>query len=107
GGGVIMVPALTILAGFPLVIAKGTSLAVIVPASAIGTWRNRRNGNLDLPAAAAVGLAGIASSFGASKISLGLDAGLSAALFAGLLIVTAARMVLKARAAAVEPAVID
>ncbi|HUW03911.1 MAG TPA: sulfite exporter TauE/SafE family protein, partial [Acidimicrobiales bacterium] len=33
GGGIITVPALTVLAGFPLVVAKGTSLAVIVPSA--------------------------------------------------------------------------
>jgi uncharacterized membrane protein YfcA len=92
GGGIITVPALTVLAGFPLVVAKGTSLAVIVPSAIVGTMRNRAKSNVDLRAALTVGIAGIATAYIASKISLDLDPDLSARLFAALLVVTALRM---------------
>lgn len=92
GGGVVMVPAMILLFGIPAAIAKGTSLAVIVPTSVVATQRNLRNGNADLRSAAAVGLAGIASAYGGSKISVGLDERLSNALFAALLTFVAVRM---------------
>ena len=58
-------------------VALGTAIAVIVPTAVLGTWRNRRNGNADLPVAGVVGLAGIVSAFAASKVSVGMSAGLT------------------------------
>src|SRR5690606_17542245 len=73
GGGIVMVPAMVVLLGMPAAVAKGTSLAVIIPTSVMGTWRNRRNGKADLPAAVIVGLAGMVSAFAGSKISVGMS----------------------------------
>ena len=95
GGGVVMVPAMILLFGVPAAIAKGTSLAVIVPTSIVATQRNLRNGNADIRSAAAVGLAGIVSAYLASKISVGLDERLSNALFAALLTFVAVRMLVR------------
>jgi uncharacterized membrane protein YfcA len=92
GGGIIMVPAMVVLFRIPPAVAKGTSLAVIVPTSVMGTWRNRRNGNVDLPVATVVGLAGVVSAFAASKISIGMSETVSNVLFSVLLLVVAARM---------------
>jgi uncharacterized membrane protein YfcA len=92
GGGIIMVPAMVVLFGIAPAVAKGTSLAVIVPTSIMGTWRNRRNGNADLPIAVVVGLAGVVSAFVASKISVGMSETVSNVLFALLLVAVAARM---------------
>lgn len=96
GGGVVMVPAMIILFSISATVAKGTSLAVIVPASVVATYRNVKKGNADLPVATAVGLAGVVSAFVASKISVGLDESVSNALFAALLTVVAVRMLLTA-----------
>jgi hypothetical protein len=85
GGGIIIVPVLTLAFGIPHVVAKGTSLAVILPTAVIGTIRNRRSQLTALAPAAVVGVAGIASAFAASKLSLELDPAVSQALFAGLL----------------------
>src|SRR5918996_72632 len=73
GGGIILVPAMVVLFGIPPAVAKGTSLAVTVPTSAMGTWRNRVNRNAELAAAVVVGLAGVVSGFVASKISVGMS----------------------------------
>lgn len=97
GGGVVMVPAMILLVGIPAAVAKGTSLAVIIPTSLVATQRNLRNGNTVLPVAVVVGLAGVVSSFAASKISVGLDERTSNLLFAALLIVVAARMLVQQR----------
>lgn len=92
GGGILIVPALTVLFGVPLALAKGTSLLVIIPTAVMGTLRNRRTGLTALKPAAVVGVAGIASALAASRISLGLDPQVSSALFAVLLILMAVRL---------------
>jgi uncharacterized membrane protein YfcA len=92
GGGIIIVPVLTLVFGLPHVLAKGTSLAVILPTAVIGTARNRQSRLTALRPAAVVGLAGIGSAYVASRLSIGLDPGLSQALFAGLVAVAAVRL---------------
>ncbi len=92
GGGIIMVPAMVVLYGIPGAVAKGTSLFVILPTSIMGTWRNRKKANADLRVAAAVGVAGVVSSFPAGLIAARMDETLSSVLFAVLLLFVAARM---------------
>jgi uncharacterized membrane protein YfcA len=105
GGGVVMVPAQIILFGIPGAVAKGTSLAVIIPTSVVATQRNLKNRNFDVGVAVAVGLAGVASAYGASKISVGLDEDVSNGLFAALLTIVAMRMLYSTwREAPGEPA---
>src|SRR3546814_21188023 len=41
GGGIVIVPLLSIAFGVPHVLAKGTSLAVILPPAIMGTLRQR------------------------------------------------------------------
>jgi uncharacterized protein len=86
------VPAMVVLWGIPPAVAKGTSLAVIIPTSIMGTWRNRHHGNTDMSVAVIVGLAGVVSAFAASKISIGMSETTSNVLFALLLVAVAARM---------------
>ena len=97
GGGIILVPAMVVGFGLPAAIAKGTSLAVIVPTAIMGTIRNRKNRNADLRAAAIVGLSGVLFSFLAGKISIGMSERLSNSLFAALLIVVGIRMLFQLR----------
>ena len=92
GGGIVMVPAMVVGFGIPAVVAKGTSLAVIIPTSVIGTLRNRSKSNVDLRLAAVVGIADVISAYAASKISVGLSETTSNRLFAALLIAVALRM---------------
>lgn len=96
GGGVLIVPLLTIVFGFPLVLAKGTSLAVIVPTAVVGTIRNLGQDTTDVRAGLLVGIGGVVTAALASQVSLGLDPRVSAWLFAGLLVVVAIRMVRRA-----------
>lgn len=57
GGGIIVVPALMIVFGTSDLIAKGTSLLMMIPTAISGTIGNIRRGNVDLLAAGLVGLA--------------------------------------------------
>lgn len=89
GGGVIMVPAMVVLFGEVPVVAKGTSVAVIVPSSLVGTVRNRQHHNADIPVALAIGGAGILSAIVGSLISDSIDDTVSNVMFAVLLVTVA------------------
>ena len=91
GGGVIMVPAMVVLFGIPPVVAKGTSVAVIVPTAIIGTWRNRTNRNADLRIGALIGVSGVISAILGSQIAERMSAQVSNTLFAALMAVVIAR----------------
>ena len=97
GGGIVMIPALVLLASVPQAVAKGTSLAVIVPTALVGTIQNVRRGDADLPVAAVAGGAGVLFAFLASLVSVRLDPVVSAALFGLFLVAMAARLLLSAR----------
>ncbi len=56
-----MVPAMIVLLSTLPVLAKGTSIAIAVPTALVGALRNRARRGVDLPAAAAGGLAGVSS----------------------------------------------
>lgn len=97
GGGVIMVPAMMMFFGIPPVIAKGTSLGVIIPTSIIGTWRNRTKKNVDFRAAAIVGIAGVLAAIVGGTLSARMSDTLSNVLFAILLTVVAIRLLRQLR----------
>lgn len=97
GGGVVMVPAMMLILSQASVMAKGTSVAVIIPTALMGTWRNRRNNNADLRAATIVGVGGIASAVVGGWIAGRMDETLSNVLFAILLVVVAARLLYDVR----------
>ncbi|WP_292836440.1 sulfite exporter TauE/SafE family protein [Microbacterium sp.] len=56
GGGIVVVPALMFLFGSSDLIAKGTSLLMMIPTAISGTIGNLRRHNVDLLAAALVGV---------------------------------------------------
>ncbi|MGO1055977.1 TSUP family transporter [Crossiella sp. CA198] len=92
GGGIIMVPAMILLFGISDVVAKGTSLLVVIPTGIIATVQNLKRGNTDLRSAAILGLAGVVSAYGGVLLALLLPPRLSVVLFAALLAFTAYRM---------------
>jgi uncharacterized membrane protein YfcA len=98
GGGVVMVPAMMMLLQMPAAMAKGTSVAVIIPTSIMGTWRNRKKKNADLKAAGILGLGGILAAVAGGWISARMSDTVSNVLFATLLLVVAIRLLLQIRA---------
>lgn len=98
GGGIIMVPAMVVLYDMVPVVAKGTSVAVIVPTSITGTIRNRKNRNVDLRIATVVGLTGAVSAVFGSILADGMSDRLSNVLFALLLVFVAITQLLTLRA---------
>jgi uncharacterized membrane protein YfcA len=93
GGGVVMVPAMIVFFDELNVVAKGTSVAVIIPTSIMGTWRNWKADNIDLRVAAIVGFGGIASAVAGGVIADRMSDDLSNVLFATLVMIVAARMI--------------
>jgi uncharacterized membrane protein YfcA len=89
GGGIVTVPAMILLFAIPPVIAKGTSVAVIIPTAVMGTWRNRSTGNTDLQAALGIGVAGIVTAALGGLVAAKMSDELSNVLFATLLVLVA------------------
>lgn len=97
GGGVVMVPAMVVFFSEPSVVAKGTSVAVIIPTSIMGTWRNWKASNIDLKVAAIVGFSGIVSAVLGGMISDVMSEDLSRGLFASLIVLVTIRMIVDLR----------
>ncbi|MDR1014791.1 MAG: sulfite exporter TauE/SafE family protein [Coriobacteriales bacterium] len=58
GGGTVMIPLLHLLLRQPILTSTATSLFVIAPTAASGTFRHIRQGSVDVRAAVVIGLAG-------------------------------------------------
>ena len=103
GGGIIIVPALTLLLGLDQHLAQGTSLLVIIPAAVTGSVTHYRAGRLALRDAVALSAGGVLGAALGATLALSLDDALLRRLFAVLLLASAARMLwphLRARRAA-------
>ena len=59
GGGILFVPTLVLGLGLTQLHAEASSLLAILPTALVGTLRQQRYGNLDLRAAAVVGIASV------------------------------------------------
>jgi uncharacterized protein len=94
GGGVIIVPALTILLGFELKKATGTSLtALLMPVGIFAVIAYYRAGKLKISTAAWVALGIIISSYIGAQIALGLDTNILKQLYGIFLLYVAWRFI--------------
>ena len=96
GGGIMLVPILTVGFGIPSVISKGTALAVILPTSLVGTIRNRTNSLVDFRAAVTLGLTGVLMAPVGATVSNSITAQTSNSLFAILVFIVTSRMLWQA-----------
>ncbi len=96
GGGVIIVPALMFFFGASDLIAKGTSLLVMIPSALIGTTTNVKNKNVDLSAALTVGVSASATTYLGSIAAQSTSPRLANILFSVFLGVVAIQMFIKA-----------
>jgi uncharacterized protein len=62
GGGIVMTPGLTALAGVAPIVAVATPLPIILPTAAVGAFTYHRAGEVDVRAAAWISLTGSAGS---------------------------------------------
>lgn len=96
GGGVIAVPVLISVLGFAPLLAKGTSLLVMIPTAVVGSIANRRAGVGVLRDGVIVGIAAVVASLGGAALSFTLPEQVSTQLFGLLLVLVAGQMIYKA-----------
>ena len=89
GGGIVLVPALTLAMGVSQHSAQGVSLVAIVPTALVGAVAHRRAGNLALWVAIAVGTVSVAAAVLGAYLSGLVDSGLLRRAFGVLLVVMA------------------
>jgi uncharacterized protein len=85
GGGIVMTPGLTALAGVAPIIAVATPLPVILPTAAVGAFTYQRAGEVDVRAAAWISLTGAAASGVGALLTEVIDARLLLLATAALL----------------------
>lgn len=85
GGGVIIVPVLMFFFGASDLVAKGTSLVMLVPGSVSGTLANSRRRNVDMRSAVVLGIAASVLAPVGSLVAANITPFVSNALFSILL----------------------
>ncbi|WP_179435141.1 sulfite exporter TauE/SafE family protein [Microbacterium pseudoresistens] len=96
GGGVVVVPALVLLFGTSDLVAKGTSLLMMIPTAVSGTIGNLRHRNVDLVAAAIIGLSACTTTALGAWLAGFVDPFVGNMLFAAYLVVIGVQMAFKA-----------
>ena len=97
GGGILFVPALTIVLGLEQHHAQGTSLLAILPTVAVGAWRQHRYKNVRWQPAVVLGLSGIAGIVAGGFLAESLPGSVLRRLFGALLVLTAVQLAWRAR----------
>jgi len=92
GGGIIIVPFLTLAADVPQHAAEATSLLVILPTAIVATFFLRRRGLGDVPTALRLGVVGAAGGIAGALIALALSAHTLRLVFAGFLALVGIRL---------------
>ena len=96
GGGILFVPALTVIAGLGQLEAQATSLLAIIPVSVIGAWQQRRYDNVRLRDGLLLGALATAGGFGGVALANALPERALQLAFAALAVVTAVQLVRRA-----------
>ena len=93
GGGVIIVPALILLAGMVPIVATGTSLAaLLLPVGILGAWEYHKKGNLDIQAALWIALGLVVGVWIGARLAQHLTPVQLKRAFSVFLVLVAARM---------------
>ena len=93
GGGIVIVPALILLARMAPVTATGTSLgALLLPVGALGAYQYYRAGHTDIRASLLVAVGLFLGAYFGARFALGLDPVLLRRAFAVFLVLVAVRL---------------
>lgn len=92
GGGILFVPTLVLVLGLSQVVAEATSLLAIVPVAILGTWQQRRSGEVRLADAAIIGAGALITAFAAAYVASNLAQDVLRLLFAAVMVIIAARI---------------
>ena len=96
GGGILFVPALTIFLDEPQLVAQATSLVAVIPVAIVGTWRQRRHGNVRLTDGILIGVLSPLGAIAGVVVSNAVSERVLELSFAGLLLLVAAQLVRRA-----------
>ncbi|BDZ40644.1 sulfite exporter TauE/SafE family protein [Microbacterium suwonense] len=96
GGGVIIVPALMMIFGTSDLVAKGTSLMMMIPTAVSGTIGNLRHRNVDLVGAIIIGVSACTMTALGAWIATLMDPVAGNMLFAVFVVAIAVQMAIKA-----------
>lgn len=97
GGGIVIGPALILLAKYPPQLATGTSLgALLLPVGALGAWEYYRRGNLNITTSLWIALGLLFGAWVGAKISQSLSGSQLQKAFAIFLVLIAIRVWVKA-----------
>lgn len=96
GGGIVVVPVLVLLFGTSDLLAKGTSLLMMIPTAISGTAGNLKRHNVDLVTAAVVGVAACCTTALGAWLATVVNPLAGNILFAVYLVFIAVQMALKA-----------
>lgn len=97
GGGIVFVPALTIVVGLSQIEAEATSLLAIVPVALLGTWRQRRTGDVHWREALGIGVASAVTAVAGALVADALPERVLRLAFAALILMAAAQLVVRTR----------
>jgi uncharacterized membrane protein YfcA len=97
GGGLVIVPGLILLAGFPITQAAGTSLAaLLLPVGLLGALEYFRAGQVDVRAAVVIAVGLLVGAYFGARIGTSLPPQVIQRAFGILLLVVGARLALVA-----------
>jgi uncharacterized membrane protein YfcA len=93
GGGILIVPALLLVARMSPLTATGTSLgALLLPVGALGAWQYYKNGHVDIRASLLIALGLLVGAYFGARFAQGLDPATAKRSFAVFLAVVSARI---------------
>jgi uncharacterized membrane protein YfcA len=93
GGGILIVPALLLVARMAPATATGTSLgALLLPVGALGAWEYYKNGHVDIRASLFIALGLLVGAFFGARTAQGLDPSLAKRTFSVFLLLISVRI---------------
>lgn len=96
GGGLMFVPAMTLILGLTQIHATGSSLLAVLPTALVGSWRQHHYGNVSWRAAALIGIASIGGVVGGAQLAHDVPEHILRRLFACLIVYTAGQLLWRA-----------
>ena len=95
GGGIIIVPTLSVGLGIDALLAKGASLVAMIPNAVVSSVLNLRRRNADLAAGLTIGIAGCLTTVLGSLVAVWIDPRVGSIVFAVFLLLVAAQMLIR------------
>ena len=93
GGGLVIVPALMLIAKMSPLTATGTSLgALLLPVGALGAWEYYRNGNIEIKASLLIALGLVAGAWFGARLAHTMGDATLKRVFAVFLVIVAGRI---------------